>query len=517
MAGKLYDELVRYCAGDAYPFHMPGHKRRLGSMQDPFSFDITEIDGFDNLHHAQGILLEAEERAAALYGSEETCFLVNGSTCGVLSAIGALVRPGGTVLMARNSHKSAYHAVYLNGLHARYLLPREQGPGSGPVFAEDVERELEKDRQRCLSGETGIGQERQDGRFSLDAAAGSRTEGRIEAVYITSPTYDGVVSDVRAIARAAHRYGVPLIVDEAHGAHFGMHPMFPESSVKAGADIVIHSLHKTLPSLTQTALLHMNGGLVDRRRVRQMLDIYQTSSPSYVLMAGIDSCVSMMSERGKELFDRYHALLSTYYRSVGDLRHIHHIRTDDPSKILLCPDPGRMTAKRLYELLLGRYHIQPEMLAPFYVLMLSAVGDDESGFMRLSEALHELDHEMDRDLDHELDHEMDRVLDQGAPGQSRGEKIVHSLYGQLPQRAMTISQAILSQTDVLPLEKAVGRISAEYLFLYPPGIPLIAPGEVLSQRLADGVRKLREQGYELQGPEDYSLQTIRTVKEPDID
>ena len=256
---NLYDRLLQYQSSEMYPFHMPGHKRRKDDFANPFFIDITEIEGFDNLHHAEGILKDAQDRAAALYHSEETYFLVNGSTCGILAAVSACTARGGKILMARNCHKAAYHAAYLRGLDIEYLYPEKEDIFgiNGGIHEDIVEKALE---------------EFQD----------------IQAVMITSPTYDGVVSNVEKIAQIVHRKGIPLIVDEAHGAHFGFHEYFPKSSVEMGADLVIHSLHKTLPSLTQTALLHVNGNRVDRECLRKFLDIYQTSSPSYVFMAGMD-------------------------------------------------------------------------------------------------------------------------------------------------------------------------------------------------------------------------------------
>ncbi len=287
---NLYDRLLQYQSSEMYPFHMPGHKRRKDDFANPFLIDITEIEGFDNLHHAEGILKDAQDRAAALYHSEETYFLVNGSTCGILAAVSACMTRGGKILMARNCHKAAYHAAYLRGLDIEYLYPEKEDIFgiNGGIHEDIVERALE---------------EFQD----------------IQAVMITSPTYDGVVSNVEKIAQIVHRKGIPLIVDEAHGAHFGFHEYFPKSSVEMGADLVIHSLHKTLPSLTQTALLHVNGNRVDRECLRRFLDIYQTSSPSYVFMAGMDSCVCLLEKRGGELFESLRRNLEVFYKQTESL------------------------------------------------------------------------------------------------------------------------------------------------------------------------------------------------------
>ena len=287
--GTIYEKLSAYSQSDYYGFHMPGHKRHLvEEMPDlPYHLDITEIEGFDDLHHAQDLLLEAQERAADLYGAEETHYLINGSTAGILSAIAGVTRKGDTILVARNCHKSVYHAIYMNELNPVYLYPGFDSDLqlNTTISAEDVRRALEEHPTIC-------------------------------AVVIVSPTYDGVVSDVEAVAEAAHERGIPLIVDEAHGAHFGFHPYFPENANAKGVDIVIHSLHKTLPAPTQTALIHLNGSLVDRTRVKNYLHMLQTSSPSYLLMAGIDGCVELLREKGAGLFDSYAERLKILRREL---------------------------------------------------------------------------------------------------------------------------------------------------------------------------------------------------------
>ena len=531
----LYDELVRYCGSDAYPFHMPGHKRRLGQLNDPFSFDITEIDGFDNLHHAEGILLEAEKRAARLYGAEETHFLVNGSTAGILSAIGAVTTAGGHLLMMRASHKAAYHAVAAGGLTAHYLSGL--CGGSAPHI-----RLVGGFGKRTSSDGAEPGRSQADGLTELDCGQPAdpaeveralAEDPRIQAVYITSPTYDGIVSDVRAIAEIAHRHGIPLIVDEAHGAHFGMHEIFPESSVKLGADLVIHSVHKTLPSLTQTALIHVQGKLVSRRRLREMLDICQTSSPSYVLMASIDQCIRMLESQGRELFDRLAENLRWFYTAVADLSSISCIVTDDPSKILL--RPAGHEAGELYDALRQTWHLQPEMLSRSYVLMLSSIGDDEEGFRRLSEALHQIDRswstagspptvgkaampEGDRRKpvgigEQEEQEALSAVTGPEASREMAGsaDRPAEHARGSFPEAVMTIRKAQDSAQERILLAESAGRVSGEYLYLYPPGIPLITPGERIPGDLPVRVRDLMAAGYAVEGTDDHSLSSIWCV------
>ena len=219
--GTLYERLKNYGESDHYGFHMPGHKRQTGipGMEKLYQIDVTEIEGFDDLHHPRGILKEAQERAARVFQAEETHFLINGSTVGILSALAGVTRRGDTVLVARNCHKSVYHAIYMKELKPVYLYPgfdQETGLNT-QISPEDVRRALKADST-------------------------------IRAVVIVSPTYEGIVSDVEKIGEEAHARGIPLIVDEAHGAHFGFHPYFPGNSNTKGADLVVQSLHKTLPS-----------------------------------------------------------------------------------------------------------------------------------------------------------------------------------------------------------------------------------------------------------------------------
>lgn len=460
----LYDKLKDYSQSQAYPFHMPGHKRRMGVPKQASAVDITEIDGFDNLHHAEGILKEAQERAAKLYKAQETWFLINGSTAGILAAISACVRPGGRLLMARGSHKAAYHAAQIRALKTSYLYPRTLCTVNGSIFPEDVERALEEDD-------------------------------RIEAVFITSPTYEGVISDIAGIAAAAHAHHIPLIVDEAHGAHLGFHPYFPETSLHLGADIVIHSLHKTLPSMTQTALLHKNGTFADSRRLQKFLDIYQSSSPSYVLMASIDACIGLLSSQADALFDAFAERLRKFSKETQRFRHIHFIRNDsayaqDPSKLVFTADglSGRELGARLRE----QFALEMEMEAGAYVVALTSVADTQEGFDRLLSALDRIDAELE-DAD-------DRP-------QVQTERLFKN------RQVMTIAEADAQAGERVPLGTCEGRISAEYLYLYPPGIPMIVPGERIGHELAKQIRAARAAGLSLQGLSDYSMETIEVLRE----
>ena len=464
----LYDRLKEYGRSDYYGFHMPGHKRNLTLLGEafPYGIDITEIDGFDDLHHAEGILKSAQERAARVYHGEETHFLINGSSVGILSAIAGVTRRGDTILVARNCHKSVYHAIEMNGLNPVYLTPG---------FHTSVQMNTE---------------------ISPQAVRKALTENpKIRAVVIVSPTYDGVVSDVEAIAEAVHEKGIPIIVDEAHGAHFGFHPYFPENANKKGADIVIHSLHKTLPSLTQTALLHMNGNFVNRGKVRRYLHMLQSSSPSYVLMASIDFCVDLLENRREELFEPYVENLRRLRKELSGLRKLKLVSTDryDFSKVVISAKDGGLTGRQLYQILLKEYHLQMEMAAGEYALAMTSVGDTSEGFTRLGRALKEIDGDRIRKGMKEADRQVAEEA-----GSLRKKKNIPCL----PRPDVVYNSSEIQEAGPvrsLPWRDSAGLVSVEYAYLYPPGIPLIVPGERITQEAADVLQWYQEMGFSVEG------------------
>jgi len=324
----------------------------------------------------------------------------------------------------------------------------------------------------------------------------------IQAVFLVSPTYDGIVSDVSRIAEITHKRDIPLIVDSAHGAHFGFHPYFPENAVRQGADLVIHSLHKTLPSLTQTALLHVNGRLVDRERLRRFLGIFQTSSPSYVLMAGMDFCVQRIRERKSELFGRLAERLSKFYERAEGLEYIRlagpgmvgicGVADFDRSKLVLSVAGADRDGKWLADILRGKYHLEPEMEAKSYVLALSSVMDTEEGFCRLSEALHEID----RDL-------------------RKREQTGYADVLLKNEVVCRITEAMETPGKSVLFDQAEGKISQEFVYLYPPGIPLLAPGERISRALLEQIREYRDRGFAVQGTEDHGVHRLRIMIDKD--
>ena len=447
---NLYTKLIEYGKGAAYPFHMPGHKRQMMTMEDPYRFDLTEIDGFDNLHDAEDILQWEQERAARLYESSETHFMVYGSTGGILAAIDGVTKRGDRVLVARNCHKSVYHALELNGLRPGYLWPE-------------------------LNETLGIykGLERQ----AVEAYLEQYPD--IRAVILTSPTYEGLLSDVKGICEAAHERGIPCIVDEAHGAHLRWIGI--DDAVSSGADVVIQSLHKTMPALTQTALLHVNGTIVDRERIRKMLAVYQTSSPSYVLMASISLCMSWLEREGKAAFAAYADRIRQFRERMADLKNLYIYQDEhvfDWGKLGISTDRTSIHGRQLYDWLRDDAKLQMEMVSAEYVLAMSTVGDSQEGLDRLEKAL--------------------RKMDETLENRSEQKKILADRISA-PKRQLENWETLYWQTECVPLEQAEGRCSSDYLYLYPPGIPILVPGEVFGREQIEQIQFFLSQGLDVHG------------------
>lgn len=466
-AGRsLYQALSDYAASDFYPYHMPGHKRNPagGEMADYHRIDITEIDGFDNLYQAEGILKEAQLRANRLYGANETFFMVNGGSGGVMAAVMAATEPMDEILIARNCHKSIYHAAILQGLIVRYYYPKM-------ISEYDI----------C------------DGVSVEEIGVLLDTYPEVKAVVITSPTYEGVLSDIPGIAAEVHKRGKILIVDEAHGAHFGLSSHLPQGAIAGGADLVIHSLHKTLPAMTQTALLHVNGDRVDRERLRGYLCMLQSSSPSYVLMASMDSCMKFLEEQGQERFAAMRGHYESFCEKTASLTHIqigkmtkvsqkrHELSGWDLGKMVISVKGTNMSGKELGDTLRETYHLEMEMAAETYVLAIMTLMDEAEGWQRLADALCEIDGRIEESTG-------DVVSTPGKKALSR----------QLKSR-MPLARAFHSEWERIPLQKAAGRVAAGFINLYPPGSPIVAPGEILDEVVIRRIEECRGAGLNIQG------------------
>ena len=454
----LFEKLDRNAESGLYPCHMPGHKRNgWGKLpQQLYRMDITEIDGFDDLHQPEGILLELQKKAAALCGADESFYLVNGSTGGILSAVSAALPAGGHILMARNCHRSAYHAAYLKNLKISYIYPEIWGDYD--IFEAVTPRKVKEALEKAP-----------------DAGA----------VLVVSPTYEGRIADIAGIAEAVHERGIPLIVDEAHGAHLGFSSRVHENSCRQGADLVIQSVHKTLPALTQTALLHVNGERIDRELLKRFLRIYQSSSPSYLLMASIDNALQYLEQDGDRVFTEFRRRYDRMRERLDRCRVLKFLPADekrqDIGKLLISVKNTEMTGRQLYDILLNRYRIQPEMAAESYVLAMFTINDSQEGYDRMTEALLEIDSRLKQVGDLE-----DMALNRAS-------------FEIWPQASCSLAEAWDGSREEILLKKSVGRLAGEFVNLYPPGVPVLVPGEKITEELCRRIDTWLGQGLAVQG------------------
>lgn len=452
---EFLEKLKQLRQDDPYPMHMPGHKRVKLDFPDVYDIDITEIEGYDNLHRPEGIIRQLAEETAGLYGADDAYLSVGGSTDMILTGIFAATKQGDKVLIARNSHKSVYHAAILRDLDVTYVYPEILDFGiPGEIKPEQISEKLS-------SGKS------------------------IKACVLTSPTYEGVISDIEKISDICHSHGIPLIVDAAHGAHLGFGD-FSRSPISQGADAVIVSLHKTLPSLTQTACLLKNkDSLISAELIRKYFDYFETSSPSYVLMAGIDRCVSFLQEKGRTAFEDYGIRLGILRREIEKIPQITLFKPAcfdyDESKLVL-----HLKGRSGMELadILRRGKIEPEMASLDYCLAMTSVMDTPEGFERLI-----------------------KVLKASEPGDE--ERKAADLYSIKPEKRYNIGIAERSRIFFKEKNQAAGEVSAGIVTVYPPGIPLIVPGEVFTEQLIDALGTAEEAGLTIDGDSDGKFALIK--------
>lgn len=418
------------------PMHMPGHKRNTAMLGDdlPYPIDITEIDGADDLHdpESDGIIGSLAGKLASLYRAKSAHPLVNGSTCGILAGIRTLTRPGDSVIVARNCHKSVWHAIEVCKLEPTCILPSiiEEYGICGAVTPEAVEE------------------------------AFMRSQGAA-CVILTSPTYEGVISDIPAISEVCKKHNAALFVDAAHGAHLGFSEHFPD--FPRGADIAVTSLHKTLPALTQTAL-----GLVFNEKYSSSfarnLGIFETSSPSYILMSSIAKTADILSN-GKEIFDNYRALLDEFFASTNPEK-LKLIRTDDIGKISISTRNTSFTGSSLADALRSRFRIEPEMVHSDYLLCMTSICDTRETLSALSGAIMTLDSEADYS----------------------SERNYPSFITELPPIEIPLADAVWLD---IPDD---GEVSNAYVWVYPPGVPLLLPGERVTEEIKNHLEMLKNSG-----------------------
>lgn len=466
---NLYDSLKNYSKSDACPFHMPGHKRNTDLLGNslPYDIDITEINGFDNLHNADGILKNAADKAKEVFHSEHSYMLINGSTCGILAAVRTVTHYGDEIIIARNCHKAVYNGCLLNNLDMHFIHPQQDKKSgvSGSISPQSIKKAVEQ-------------------------------YPRSRAVIITSPTYEGVISDIRAIADIVHSHNIPLIVDNAHGAHQPFCDFCKGEPISNGADIVISSLHKTLPSLTQTAIAHINGNLVNPKAFERQLAIFETSSPSYILMASMDHCFDFLLNN-RDAFIQYKNKLTAFSASMRELKHLtvlchgndslenHNFYSFDIGKIVICTTGCSINGVELMSILREKYRIELEMSYPFYAVAMTSVCDSKESFDRLAKALKEIDQTITADSE--------KITPFKIPIPQKS----HLRLADLPEDGVCIN-----------LKNAAGRICLEYIFAYPPGIPITVPGEIIDNEIIDCINTLITSGVSVQSTHSENVEAI---------
>lgn len=445
--------------------------------------DITEITGYDNLHHPEGMIRESMDNLKKIYHTKESWYLVNGSTVGILASVSAVCRPGDKIIVGRNCHKAVYNAIRLLRLHAIYLYPAQNEKYDIMLDVGKAEREQLKE---ILKKEAGV-----------------------KAVVLTSPTYEGVVSDIAAVRKVLSEQTngkeIVLIIDEAHGAHLLFHDAFPKSAVECGADIVVQSTHKTLPALTQTALLHLCSDRIPEDVISDWLSVYETSSPSYILMASAESGVIFMHSQGKKV-QKYVDNLTAFRRKCGQLMHIHLIEGKelavfdyDIGKLVFYVDGKKNGGRWLFAMLRDEWNIELELESTSYVIGMTSVMDEKKDFEMLWEALAAADREL------KMEYQDRRKARRTSRTEMQGKsqmKIPDRTRIIIPEKIIEPWECERDKTIMIPLCESIGRTAASYVMLYPPGIPLLAPGEKIIKEIVEKLSYYLYNGYNVQGLRD---------------
>lgn len=461
----LKDSLLKY-SKEVYPMHMPGHKGgRIKLVEDVYAVDVTEVPDTDHLYRAEGIIKESLEGIQEFYQTKKSMYLVNGSTVGVLSSIAGLHKLGDHILVARNCHQSVYNAIKLNNLYPHYVYPKITQFGLvGGIKSNEVKKVLVANPE-------------------------------IVSFVMTSPTYDGFVSDIKAIAEVCHRYNVLLIVDEAHGAHFSYASIFPESAITLGADIVIHSTHKTLPTITGSGLLHMNLDDELEEKVLSALNQYQTSSPSYVMMAQIDQCVQTFGNN-EPLWIRYEQILDDVNKTLKKMKHLFALTTYineeegiialDPLKSVIITRGINSNGLELIKKFRTEYKIQMEMASFSHMLGIFSIADAKKDLLKYAKALVKLDKKVKK--------KNKKVMSTNLP---KGSCMKYTPY-----------EINHYHTKKVKLEDSVDTISAVMITPYPPGIPAVVPGELITKQMVEHLQQWLNHSIDVLGVHDGMIQIV---------
>ena len=470
----LADLLKKYIGSDRVSLHIPGHKgasvsegtEQLAELFPPevLRADITEIDGFDDLHCPEGVIAQAQELAADLFGAEETFFLVNGTTSGIIAAVAAAAYEGQPILVGRDCHKSVTRGLIFSG--------------AMPVYAECGFDE-------SLGIPCGIS-------VSAVQAALEHNPG-VRALILTNPSYYGTYSQLRQISELCHDRGVQVIADEAHGAQLYFASQEGAcSALSAGCDISVQSTHKMLGSLTQSSMLHVRGDLADRDRLRYLVHLMNTTSPSYLLMASLDAVRCNMAHCGEEVWRRVLSIADEAAARIENIPRIRCIRdyTDadgvrrkiEGARLLISAAEMGIGGRELADILTCRYHIDVEFADHLYVIAAAGSGTTDREFLLLENALREIAGEMTDDAAIQCGQQEFSVREESWSHHVQRNMATARLRHRL---VMTPRKAFYSQHEMIPLAEACGRTAAFDIAVYPPGIPVLYPGEEITEEIRD--------------------------------
>ncbi|MEK5040589.1 aminotransferase class I/II-fold pyridoxal phosphate-dependent enzyme [Sporosarcina sp. FSL K6-3457] len=467
----LVEALIKFNEADPVSFHVPGHKGGILSglpaeLRSMLRYDFTELTGLDDLHEPDGVIEEAQQKLSSLYRSDQSFFLVNGSTVGNLAMIYATCGVGDTVIVQRNAHKSVFHGIELTG-----AKPVLVSPGW--------------DKTVKIAGTMTAVQIRE----ALEAYPNAK------AVVLTYPTYYGTTgTDLEEMIRLCHTYEVPVLVDEAHGAHFVVGEPFPRSALDMGADVVVHSAHKTLPAMTMASFLHVRSKLVSYERVAHYLHMLQSSSPSYILMATLDDARAFAESYNKEDKMLFMERRLAFIERLAMIPRLQTIEVDDPLKLLI-----RVEGYSGFELQkeLEVEGVYAELADPYqvlFVLPLLKIGSD----YRFEE------------IGGKIESAVARLDD---PGRMPNLVEAPLFVEEVSCLAYTVGQLACMTTEWISYEKAVGRVVAASIIPYPPGIPLLIGGEKIKDKHIQSLKKLLQMGAKFQGSIRINEGQIVVVKE----
>ncbi|WP_455542361.1 aminotransferase class I/II-fold pyridoxal phosphate-dependent enzyme [Intestinibacter sp.] len=466
---------------DLISFHMPGHKKgkiydKLGYkdlVKDLYKMDTTEIIETDNLHSSEGIIKDSQERASKIFKSEKSYYLVNGSTCGIQAAILSSCSPGEKILINRDCHQSAINAFILGDIDPVYI--------KGSI---------------CEDTYTIQGVNEQDVIDSID------NNKDIKVLMLTYPSYYGMVFDLEKICKYAHKKGIVVIVDEAHGAHLGLSDKLPKSALEQGADIVIQSVHKTLPAFTQSSIMHVQGNLVDKKNLERFLKIVQSSSPSYVMMSSLEIAIDIYDRYGETLMADLLDYIHDFEKELLQINGVEVVKGHDKTKVFVSLKKLGINGYNLEEILRYKYNIQVELSNYYGVLLICTIGNEKSDFEKFLSAIKSIVENYSNNKNDSLEDYDEKITE-----------LMELNYPDLiPQKIISPREAFYSNKKSVALKDSIGKISGEYIIPYPPGISLTSPGEIITQEVIDYILACKEYGMHVSGLKDSSLEIIEIIE-----